>query len=143
MPKPSKPRPVQPCAGADSEGLLAEQGRRQLAKNVFQVHGVDAYSPRSSSNANSLWRHALAEPTQVVTESQIHGSHADSRVRVLRGQPASPVSTAKQVEAARNAAIPRHFADMVWSPCAELTVEVEHARPIPIPVPTVDGLDCP
>ena len=87
MPKPSKPRPVQPCAGADSEGLLAEQGRRQLAKNVFQVHGVDAYSPRSSSNANSLWRHALAEPTQVVTESQIHGSHADSQVRVLRGQP--------------------------------------------------------
>ena len=92
MPKPSKPRPVQPCAGADSEGLLAEQGRRQLAKNVFQVHGVDAYSPRSSSNANSLWRHALAEPTQVVTESQIHGSHADFQVRVLRGQPTSPVS---------------------------------------------------
>ena len=41
-----------------------------------------AYSPRSSSNANSLWRRALAEPTQVVTESQIHGSHADFQVRV-------------------------------------------------------------
>ena len=60
-----------------------------------------AYSPRSSSNANSLWRRALAEPTQVVTESQIHGSHADSRVRVLRGQPRSPVSARQKVNVAR------------------------------------------
>jgi hypothetical protein len=46
---------------------------------------------RRSSNANSLWRRALVEPTQVITQSQIHSSHADSRVRVLRGRPRSPV----------------------------------------------------
>src|SRR5262245_37479996 len=79
------PWPYSPC-------LMATQrlaGRTRAAESA-------AYSPRSSSNANSLWRHALAKPTQVVTESQIHDSHADSRVRVLRGQPGSPVSTSQR-----------------------------------------------
>jgi hypothetical protein len=53
-----------------------------------------AYFQRRSSNANSLWRRALVEPTQVIT--------------------ATP-----QVQTAQNDATPRHFADMAWSPYAE------------------------
>ncbi len=33
---------------------------------------------RRSSNANSLWRRTLAEPTQVTTISQTHGWRTDS-----------------------------------------------------------------
>ena len=43
-------------------------------------------TPKSSSNASSLCRHVLAEPTGIITISQIHH---DSGVRVLNAQPGS------------------------------------------------------
>jgi len=47
---------------------------------------------RRSSNANGLCWRILAEPTGVITRSQIHGSRTDSWVRVLHAQPRSRVS---------------------------------------------------
>ena len=51
-----------------------------------------AYPRRCSANANGLCGHVLPKPMGIITISQIHGSFADSRVRVLSPQPRSPVS---------------------------------------------------
>jgi hypothetical protein len=44
----------------------------------------------------------------------------NAKVRILPPQPASPVSIASQMKVAQNRAVPRHFADMTRSPCAEM-----------------------
>ena len=65
-----------------------------------------------SSNANGLYGQVLPKPMGIITISQIHGSFADSRVRVLSPQPTSPVSGG-YVRAARIRAtfVPRIFLD--------------------------------
>jgi hypothetical protein len=61
----------------------------------------------------------LAKLTQVVTESQTHGSHADSRVRVLRGQPASRGLCAQISECRAKRRRTAAFRKYALSPCAE------------------------
>src|SRR5712671_4826071 len=64
-------------------------GVRREATEASRGREFRSHSRKSSSNANSLCRHVLAEPTGIITISQIHHSRTDSRVRVLNAQPGS------------------------------------------------------
>ncbi len=69
------------------------------------------------SNANSLCRHVLPKPMGIITISQIHGSFADSRVRVLSPQPRSRVSVARLLSVQPNCCRPCRNASARAGPC--------------------------
>src|SRR5258705_12561346 len=64
-------------------------GVRREATEASRGREFRSHSRKSASNANSLCRHVLAEPTEIITISQIHHSRTDSRVRVLNARPRS------------------------------------------------------